>query len=688
MCRYCVPTDDHSNDTNDSHTASPYLFSPALGEQGGFVGYAPPPSIAAAIGYVAPSGDNTINALLIQPGSYGYQLVANAGTAKTIYYTFDTASSGYDMVRPGSGAVAMNTAQKTMVRDALAKIEKFADVKFVEGGRYLSPLNKAAEYSMPGAAQVKYDLSFHLFQRGYMGGTGEAVFDMNSRAADGGLINARVTVDAAKINGVDGKFLLMHELGHGLGLKHPGNYNGWDAGPTLPSNLDNTGQTLMSYNGSTRNVSDYGPLDKKALGYIYGKNGSDVRVTNGQRVTDTDFDDVYVGTTRVNAVNYTGQLGQDQITGSNFNDTLSGGEGDDRIYGGNGNDYIRGDTGFDSMEGGDGNDTLIGDNDATSDIFRGGNGNDSIVAGRGDDLVYGGEGNDLINTNAGADRIWGEGGDDTIFADVSSDTFFFGGSADVIYGGAGNDRIYGYNGADTIFGDDLAVGVGDGHDSIFAGMGNDLVYGGGGNDTIWGEDGDDRIAAGDGNDVVYGGAGNDIISSGQGLNTVDGGDGDDTISGANSTDFLKGGAGRDLINGGGSHDTIDGGHGADTLYGGAGNDKIFVGHGDIAYGDAGIDRFIVNLNDLDPLSFSSRYYTIQDFNGAGTGLGDRVQLFNISGLQNLFGQAITNASDFVALGVQSGNDTVYNFYTSSTNMYHTLVLVGSGPLGTGDVIVG
>ena len=40
---------------------------------------------------------------------------------------------------------------------------------------------------------------------------------------------------------------LMHEIGHALGLKHPGNYSGSDYPPFLTDNLDNVQYTVMSY---------------------------------------------------------------------------------------------------------------------------------------------------------------------------------------------------------------------------------------------------------------------------------------------------------------------------------------------------------------------------------------------------------------------------------------------------------
>jgi hypothetical protein len=71
-----------------------------------------------------------------------------------------------------------------------------------------------------------------------------------------------------------------------------------------------------------------------------------------------------------------GDLGNDEIRGSNNSDHLGGGPGSDAIYGYNGGDYIQGGLGIDSIYGGEGDDVLSGSEGA--DYFDCGEGQDSV----------------------------------------------------------------------------------------------------------------------------------------------------------------------------------------------------------------------------------------------------------------------------------------------------------------------
>jgi serralysin len=104
---------------------------------------------------------------------------------------------------------------------------------------------------------------------------------------------------------------LIHEIGHAMGLKHPGSYNaggGTTPPPYLPKATDNRAMSIMSYNNpvasnvislsgtssdagytysyslSTSNPGTYQTYDLAALQYLYGANtstvGSDLSFTN------------------------------------------------------------------------------------------------------------------------------------------------------------------------------------------------------------------------------------------------------------------------------------------------------------------------------------------------------------------------------------------------------------------------
>ena len=59
--------------------------------------------------------------------------------------------------------------------------------------------------------------------------------------------------------------ILIHQLGHSLGLKHS-----FEGNNTLASDLDNYSQTVMSYTSSGSLGDVLGPLDVDAIRYMYG----------------------------------------------------------------------------------------------------------------------------------------------------------------------------------------------------------------------------------------------------------------------------------------------------------------------------------------------------------------------------------------------------------------------------------
>lgn len=78
------------------------------------------------------------------------------------------------------------------------------------------------------------------------------------------------------------------------------------------------------------------------------------------------------------AQNITGTDNNDILTGGNFGDTLTGNDGDDVIDGGAGNDTLKGNSGNDTLIGGKGNDRLEGSYGDDTYIWNLGDGFDTI----------------------------------------------------------------------------------------------------------------------------------------------------------------------------------------------------------------------------------------------------------------------------------------------------------------------
>ena len=105
------------------------------------------------------------------------------------------------------------------------------------------------------------------------------------------------------------------------------------------------------------------------------------------------------------------------ITGSDFDDTLSGANAADILLGGNGNDVLFGLVDLDTLDGGEGHDSLDGGTD--DDFLTGGNGNDTLLGATGPDTLDGGSGDDILNGGTGGDNLTGGTGAD-LFAYTAS----------------------------------------------------------------------------------------------------------------------------------------------------------------------------------------------------------------------------------------------------------------------------
>ena len=287
----------------------------------------------------------------------------------------------------------------------------------------------------------------------------------------------------------------------------------------------------------------------------------------------------------------------DKIDGGAGNDLLIGGDGDDRLIGGDGHDELVGYRGNDVLYGGDGNDLLRGGKD--NDFLTGGDGDDELRGDSGDDSLYGENGNDTLMGYTGNDRLSGRAGNDRLSGGQGEDTLYGGDGDDLLFGGADNDKLYGSDGNDQLRGGggDDRLSAGDGDDIVKGHTGNDFVYGGKGNDQIWGGKGDDRLSAGDGDDRVRGGSGEDEIYGSAGVDDVRGGGGNDFVSGGDDNDSIRGNSGDDRLYGNAGDDELYGGSGDDILRGDSESvtrlslsDENLVANGDFEIGPTGYRR--------------------------------------------------------------------------------------------------
>jgi trimeric autotransporter adhesin len=335
-----------------------------------------------------------------------------------------------------------------------------------------------------------------------------------------------------------GYYVMLHEIGHALGLKHT--YDDGANGRLTFSELGIGGFDLLQYTvmGEEFHAGPQFPaspmsLDIQALQHLYGandayKSGDDLYLLNapmlpgmrpGSHFTIWDSG----GTDTLSAAGLTTGSVIDLRPGQQFTTASTLGPG---------TVSIAFNVVIENAVGGSGVDILTGN--AVANELSGEDGNDSMFGEQGNDIIAGGAGNDTADGGGGTDAIDGGIGDDVLFGGEDND---------VIVGGEGNDSL---SAASASF-----TPGGHGNDSLDGGLGDDTLSGGSGNDTLIGGDGDDVAFGADGADVMSGGAGNDHLAGADGNDVLDGGAGNDTITAAGGFDF--------------SIDTSTGGPGADEF---------------------------------------------------------------------------------------------------------------------------
>ena len=345
------------------------------------------------------------------------------GAAKTVYYCFATEAPAYFGATDSDGFQPFTQSQKTFARQALTYISSVIDVQFVETGD-------------PDAPNT-----ITFADNRQVGSSGYAYFPNESPLGSDVLLS---NYGAASINldPHDGEYpalVLIHELGHALGLKHPfsqadsiGNVGD---GPYLPATEDKTKWTVMSYTVQPSEYHlRYSPLDIAALQYLYGpsptlRTGDDRYYVNGEDAnfySDAGGNDTIDASAMNTPVTLTLEAGYwNYVAGKaaritlpaqmtiNFGTVIEnavGGEDGDTLVGNDADNVLDGRGGSDSLSGGAGEDTLIAGRG--NDSLSGGDGNDTVVMVDhldGNDTVDGGAGSDTLTFDAGlADEAFGK----------------------------------------------------------------------------------------------------------------------------------------------------------------------------------------------------------------------------------------------------------------------------------------
>lgn len=368
--------------------------------------------------------NNKISYDAFEAGNYiartntGWNGAGVTGQSAEVTYSFPTWEGIYYNAAGNTGLRGFNEYQKDQARLSLQSWADVANITFteVEAGRGEIYTNITFGYISDKYTQAYAWLphTTDYYGRPYTDARGFDVSGQSWYSSEPGALNV------TPVAGNYGRLTFTHEIGHTLGLNHPGNYN---AGQGVPSYKDadyaeDTRQySVMSYWSEKITGADHkgyyasAPLldDITAIQKLYGAN---YHTRTGDTVYGFDSN---TGRDYYSAKSVSDKLiftvwdggGNDTLNFSRYkqDQKISLREGDFSDVGGlTGNVSIAHNVKIENAFGGHGNDVIIGNDE--NNILMGNGGNDVLYGGAGQDQLWGGTGNDIFVFSAVTDSLY------------------------------------------------------------------------------------------------------------------------------------------------------------------------------------------------------------------------------------------------------------------------------------------
>ena len=152
------------------------------------------------------------------------------------------------------------------------------------------------------------------------------------------------------------KYVLLHEIGHALGLKHPFSSTFYN-GRMLSEKYDSVSNTVMAYlKEGEKPPTSLKKFDIQAIRKLYGSHKMD-----GKQVAQWSWN------AKTEVLTQIGKTTDDVLWGTKVTDKLYGDYGNDRLHGMAGDDLLSGGPGSDILIGGPGRDSFRFDHDPAAD---------------------------------------------------------------------------------------------------------------------------------------------------------------------------------------------------------------------------------------------------------------------------------------------------------------------------------